>query len=176
MNAKTLEFWFDVGSPAAWLAWTQVPLLARERDWGATTAGVIEACWIAGTLAIGLLAARVGTRARPRPPLVGGPVLAALGVMALVSVVAQERGPSPVSPQDLRAAIDRLGSVDYPVRTKAAQLVRRSPAAEILQYHRLVSFPRSEWQVLCNCRPGHPEEMCGVDCESDPRARQCLLW
>jgi HEAT repeat protein len=50
--------------------------------------------------------------------------------MALVSVIAQERGPSPVSPQDLRAAIDRLGSVDYPVRTKAAQLVRRSPAAQ----------------------------------------------
>jgi HEAT repeat protein len=47
-----------------------------------------------------------------------------------LSVAAQERGPSPVSPQDLRAAIGRLGSIDYPVRTKAAQLVRRSPAAQ----------------------------------------------
>ena len=28
--AKTLEFWFDVGSPAAYLAWTQVPQIARD--------------------------------------------------------------------------------------------------------------------------------------------------
>jgi 2-hydroxychromene-2-carboxylate isomerase len=28
--AKTLEFYFDVGSPAAYLAWTQVPRLAQE--------------------------------------------------------------------------------------------------------------------------------------------------
>lgn len=28
--AKTLEFYFDVGSPAAYLAWTQIPLLARQ--------------------------------------------------------------------------------------------------------------------------------------------------
>ena len=28
--AKQLEFWFDVGSPAAYLAWTQLPKLAKE--------------------------------------------------------------------------------------------------------------------------------------------------
>ena len=28
--AKDLDFYFDVGSPAAYLAWTQVPTLARE--------------------------------------------------------------------------------------------------------------------------------------------------
>ncbi|HZY17496.1 MAG TPA: 2-hydroxychromene-2-carboxylate isomerase [Ramlibacter sp.] len=27
---KTLEFWFDVGSPAAYLAWTQMPRLSAE--------------------------------------------------------------------------------------------------------------------------------------------------
>jgi 2-hydroxychromene-2-carboxylate isomerase len=31
---KTVEFWFDVGSPAAYLAWTQMPRLAS--DTGAT--------------------------------------------------------------------------------------------------------------------------------------------
>lgn len=30
MPNKTLEFWFDVGSPAAYLAWTQLPRLARD--------------------------------------------------------------------------------------------------------------------------------------------------
>jgi HEAT repeat protein len=43
---------------------------------------------------------------------------------------AQERGPEPTTPQELRAAIDQLGSVDYPVRTRAARVVRRSPAAQ----------------------------------------------
>ena len=28
--AKEIEFWFDVGSPAAYLAWTQLPKIARE--------------------------------------------------------------------------------------------------------------------------------------------------
>ncbi len=28
--AKTVEFWFDVGSPAAYLAWTQLPKIAKE--------------------------------------------------------------------------------------------------------------------------------------------------
>jgi 2-hydroxychromene-2-carboxylate isomerase len=27
-HAKTVEFWFDVGSPAAYIAWTQMPALA----------------------------------------------------------------------------------------------------------------------------------------------------
>jgi HEAT repeat protein len=44
--------------------------------------------------------------------------------------VAQERGPAPIAAQDLRTAIDQLGDIDYAVRTKAAQRVRRSPAAQ----------------------------------------------
>lgn len=32
--SKTVEFWFDFGSPASYLAWTQLPALAR--DTGAT--------------------------------------------------------------------------------------------------------------------------------------------
>ncbi len=36
MTAKTVEFFFDVGSPAAYLAWTQLPRIAQEA--GATVA------------------------------------------------------------------------------------------------------------------------------------------
>lgn len=36
MPAKTVEFYFDFGSPAAWLAHTQMPVIAR--DTGATVA------------------------------------------------------------------------------------------------------------------------------------------
>lgn len=57
-------------------------------------------------------------------------VLAAM--LALVAGLAsgpkaQERGPSPVSAADLRAAIGTLGDLDYPTRVKAARLVRRAP-------------------------------------------------
>jgi HEAT repeat protein len=43
---------------------------------------------------------------------------------------AQERGPVATSAGDLRAAIDQLGNIDYPTRTKAARIVRRTPAAQ----------------------------------------------
>ena len=49
---------------------------------------------------------------------------------AMVLVSAQERGPSPTSAQDLRAAIDHLGDIDYAARTKAARVVRRAPTAQ----------------------------------------------
>jgi hypothetical protein len=43
---------------------------------------------------------------------------------------AQERGPAAISPQELRAAVDHLGDIDYAARTKAARAIRRSPAAQ----------------------------------------------
>jgi HEAT repeat protein len=43
--------------------------------------------------------------------------------------LAQSRQADTVSPAELSAAIDSLGSIDYEVRTKAAQTVRRAPAA-----------------------------------------------
>jgi len=41
----------------------------------------------------------------------------------------QERGPTPVSLSDLRAAIDRLGDLDYPTRMQAGRVVRRAPGS-----------------------------------------------
>jgi HEAT repeat protein len=47
-----------------------------------------------------------------------------------VAKAAQERGPTTVSLQELRGAIDSLGDIDYAARTKAARVVRRSPPAQ----------------------------------------------
>ena len=58
-------------------------------------------------------------------------VVVAIALAGAVCLAAfQERGPSPTSPADLRAAIGRLGDLDYGIRSKAGRVVRRAPPAE----------------------------------------------
>jgi HEAT repeat protein len=47
-----------------------------------------------------------------------------------MAVALQEKGPQPVSAADLKAAIGKLGNLDYPIRSAAARLVRRTPPAQ----------------------------------------------
>lgn len=57
-------------------------------------------------------------------------VLPLLLFLPILVGTAQERGPATTSAGDLRAAIDRLGDLDYSVRTKAGRLVRRTTPAQ----------------------------------------------
>jgi HEAT repeat protein len=43
---------------------------------------------------------------------------------------AQERGPTPTSPEQIRAAIDKLADLDYPTRMAAGRTIRRAPTAQ----------------------------------------------
>lgn len=52
-----------------------------------------------------------------------------VGVMGPAVAAGQEPARDAVTLPQLRAAIDKLGSVDFPVRTDAARTVRRAPAA-----------------------------------------------
>ena len=60
--------------------------------------------------------------------------LCVLGVLCLLGVArvsAQEpAAPQPVSAAQLKAAIDKLGNLDYATRTDASRTVRRTPAAQ----------------------------------------------
>lgn len=56
-------------------------------------------------------------------------VLMALLSPALINA-RQERGPTQTSADDLRAAIDRLGDLDYGIRSKAGRVVRRTAPAQ----------------------------------------------
>ena len=47
-------------------------------------------------------------------------------------VFAQERGPTPASPEQIRAAIDKLADVDYDTRMKAGRTIRRAPSAQVV--------------------------------------------
>jgi len=50
-------------------------------------------------------------------------------VATAVTSMAQERGPTPISREDLLAAIGQLGDLDYQTRMRAGRAVRRSPEA-----------------------------------------------
>jgi HEAT repeat protein len=43
---------------------------------------------------------------------------------------AQERGPTPATPEQIRAAIDKLADLDYQTRMGAGRTIRRAPAAQ----------------------------------------------
>lgn len=57
-------------------------------------------------------------------------LLAAALVPAAASAVVQERGPAPTSAEELKAAINRLGDLDYAARTKAGRVVRRAAGVQ----------------------------------------------
>ncbi len=57
-------------------------------------------------------------------------LLAAALVPAAESALVQERGPAPTSAEELKAAINRLGDLDYPARTKAGRVVRRAAGVQ----------------------------------------------
>ena len=50
--------------------------------------------------------------------------------MSLAPAAAQERGPTPTSMEQIRAAIDKLSDLDYPTRMAAGRTIRRAPAAQ----------------------------------------------
>ncbi len=45
---------------------------------------------------------------------------------------AQERGPTPASPDEIRLAIARLGDLDYATRMGAGRIIRRAPGAQVV--------------------------------------------
>lgn len=49
---------------------------------------------------------------------------------ASIGVEAQERGPTPASPDEIRAAIAKLGDFDYATRMGAGRVIRRAPPAQ----------------------------------------------
>jgi len=53
-------------------------------------------------------------------------------VLAGAVLAAQERGPTPASPEEIRVAIGKLGDLDYATRTGAGRTIRRAPSAQVV--------------------------------------------
>src|SRR5215212_1275249 len=51
--------------------------------------------------------------------------------IAPAPVLAQERGPTPATPEQIRAAIDKLADFDYATRMAAGRTIRRAPSAQV---------------------------------------------
>src|SRR5687768_11805881 len=50
---------------------------------------------------------------------------------APLRTVSQERGPQAMSSDDIQAAVDSLGNLDFPIRMNASRALRRAPAAVV---------------------------------------------
>jgi hypothetical protein len=82
-------------------------------------------------LAIGLaLAVTVIVSAQTRPPSPPPRPPATPTRPPAAAAPTQERGPTNVPAEELTAAIDRLGDLDYPKRMLAARTIRRAPGAQ----------------------------------------------
>jgi HEAT repeat protein len=60
------------------------------------------------------------------------PFVVCFSLFVLSPASAQERGPTPASPEQIRAAIDKLADLDYATRMSAGRTVRRAPAAQVV--------------------------------------------
>lgn len=58
------------------------------------------------------------------------PFVVCCSLFVLAPVSAQERGPTPASPEQIRAAIDKLADLDYDTRMTAARTIRRAPSTQ----------------------------------------------
>ena len=59
-------------------------------------------------------------------------LVAGLLAMGRQDLLAQERGPTPASPDEIRQAIGKLGDLDYAIRMGAGRTIRRAPAAQVV--------------------------------------------
>jgi HEAT repeat protein len=57
-------------------------------------------------------------------------ILSSVVICSSLALFAQERGPVPVSPQQIQEAIGKLGDFDYAARMAAARTIRRAPAPQ----------------------------------------------
>jgi len=60
------------------------------------------------------------------------PFVVCYSLFVISPASAQERGPTPASPEQIRAAIDKLADLDYATRMAAGRTIRRAPSAQVV--------------------------------------------
>lgn len=106
-----------------------LPLLARGRGWTSAQAGLLDAGWAAGMLAVTLLVSILGAPRR-RTPMIAGPLLASAGVLLLALPV----------PATLAIAVCALIGAGTALFTTqiASLLVRLAPAEQMARFQSLL--------------------------------------
>lgn len=121
-----------------------LPSAARAQGWSGSAAGLLEAAWAAGTLSVTLLVSVTGTVTMERRALVGGPLLMAGALMALVFTL-------PVSPPAALSAAALLGAGTAVFTTHIApMLLRRAPTGQMTRFQSLMALVQLAPPALLN--------------------------
>ncbi len=112
-----------------------VPLLGRQHGWGALGTGTVESAWVLGSIGVTLVVARRGSLARPVLALVGGPVVAGIGVL-LLAVAA------PLQVALVGALVMGVGTAAYTSHVFPL-VVRRTPEGMLARFQALLGVVQS---------------------------------
>lgn len=119
-----------------------MPSMARSHGWTSADAGLLDAGWAAGTLAVTLLISFTGTLSTRAVPLVGGPALicAALAALAL-----------PVTPPlaIALAAVTGIGTAAFTTHIAPA-LLRMAPPGQLTRFQSLMAIVQLVPPALLN--------------------------
>ena len=121
-----------------------LPSAARAQGWSGSAAGLLEAAWATGTLSVTLLVSATGTLEKQHRALVGGPLLMAGALLALVLAL-------PHSPPAALAASALLGAGTAVFTTHVAPtLLRRAPAGQMTRFQSLMALVQLAPPALLN--------------------------
>lgn len=121
-----------------------LPSAARAQGWSGSAAGLLEAAWAAGTLTVTLLVSVTGTLTKERRALVGGPLLMAGALLALVFAL-------PVSLPAALGASALLGAGTAVFTTHVAPLLlRRAPTGQMTRFQSLMALVQLAPPALLN--------------------------
>lgn len=119
-----------------------VPVAAHERGWSADTTGLVEACWISGSLVTSLIIAKIGAHPRPILPMVAGAVTAAMGIL----VIGVTSGPIIAM---TAAAVMGIGTVLFTSHVFPVFLVR-TPDQMLARFQSLLGLVQIAPMLLAN--------------------------
>lgn len=119
-----------------------MPSMARSNGWTSSQAGLLEAGWAAGTLAVTLLISCTGTIPTQGIPLIGGPALVCAGLVALTV-------PDSATVAIALSVVVGVGTAAFTTHIAPA-LLRMAPPGQLTRFQALMAIVQLAPPALLN--------------------------